>query len=198
MTDALTEFCMTGKMNVKDLFKTIIQQIVMTQAKAATSGLVNLILGFTGTGNGYSTGSAQGDIYAGFSGMKSAQGTAWANGVQMFAKGGTFSNSVVSSPTLFKFAKGTGMMGEAGPEAIMPLTRDGQGNLGVRASGSSQGSVQNNVSVNVSVSGGNATAQVNSEQGGKALGEAISAAVKAELVRQTRSGGILDKSRRAA
>ena len=56
-----------------------------------------------------------------------------------FAKGGTFSNSIVSSPTLFKFADGgttrTGLMGEAGPEAIMPLKRGADGSLGVQATG---------------------------------------------------------------
>ena len=56
-----------------------------------------------------------------------------------FAKGGTFTNSIVQSPTFFKFAKGsgfgTGLMGEAGPEAIMPLTRGADGSLGVSASG---------------------------------------------------------------
>jgi tape measure domain-containing protein len=56
-----------------------------------------------------------------------------------FAKGGAFSNSIVSSPTLFKFADGgttrTGLMGEAGPEAIMPLKRGSDGSLGVQASG---------------------------------------------------------------
>jgi TP901 family phage tail tape measure protein len=56
-----------------------------------------------------------------------------------FAKGGTFSNSIVSSPTLFKFADGgttrTGLMGEAGPEAIMPLKRGSDGSLGVQATG---------------------------------------------------------------
>jgi Prophage tail length tape measure protein len=55
--------------------------------------------------------------------------------VTAFAKGGTFSNSIVSSPTLFKFAKGTGMMGEAGPEAIMPLKRGANGSLGVQVVG---------------------------------------------------------------
>jgi lambda family phage tail tape measure protein len=56
-----------------------------------------------------------------------------------FAKGGAFSNSIVSSPTLFKFADGgttrTGLMGEAGPEAIMPLKRGADGSLGVQANG---------------------------------------------------------------
>jgi lambda family phage tail tape measure protein len=64
-----------------------------------------------------------------------AKGNVYDTGLQAFAKGGMFTNSVVSSPTLFKFAKGTGLMGEAGPEAIMPLKRDSNGNLGVRAGG---------------------------------------------------------------
>lgn len=58
----------------------------------------------------------------------------------LYAKGGTFldgisgySNRVVNKPTMFAFAKGTGLMGEAGPEAIMPLTRDASGRLGVSA-----------------------------------------------------------------
>jgi hypothetical protein len=45
-----------------------------------------------------------------------------------FAKGG-----VVSGPTIFPFANGTGLMGEAGPEAIMPLSRGSDGKLGVAA-----------------------------------------------------------------
>jgi hypothetical protein len=57
----------------------------------------------------------------------------------LFAKGGAFTNSVVSSPTMFKFADGgamrTGLMGEAGPEAIMPLKRGSDGSLGVQATG---------------------------------------------------------------
>ncbi len=64
-----------------------------------------------------------------------------------FAKGGTFpsgingfSNQVVSSPTTFAFAKGAGLMGEAGPEAIMPLARDSSGRLGVSLNGSSNSS----------------------------------------------------------
>lgn len=51
----------------------------------------------------------------------------------LFANGGVFSNSIVSRPTLFPFANGTGLMGEAGPEAIMPLRRDASGRLGVSA-----------------------------------------------------------------
>lgn len=70
-----------------------------------------------------------------------------------FAKGGTFTNQIVAKPTYFRFAKGsgfgTGLMGEAGPEAIMPLTRGADGSLGVSASGIGGGDVQVNVPVTV-------------------------------------------------
>lgn len=68
-----------------------------------------------------------------------------------FAKGGYFTNQIVDSPTYFRFAKGsgfgTGLMGEAGPEAIMPLTRGSDGSLGVRADG-----VNSNVAMVLNVS----------------------------------------------
>ena len=47
----------------------------------------------------------------------------------------SYSGQIVSSPTMFAFAKGAGLMGEAGPEAIMPLTRGSDGSLGVRVLG---------------------------------------------------------------
>ncbi|MHA3980369.1 phage tail tape measure protein [Halovulum sp. GXIMD14794] len=60
-----------------------------------------------------------------------ANGGAFSSGrVRAFAKGG-----VVNGPTTFPMRGGTGLMGEAGPEAIMPLTRGADGSLGVRAQG---------------------------------------------------------------
>jgi hypothetical protein len=63
-------------------------------------------------------------------GSFAAKGAIFANGMARFAKGG-----VVNSPTLFQFANGgslnNGLMGEAGPEAIMPLKRGSDGRLGV-------------------------------------------------------------------
>lgn len=73
----------------------------------------------------------------------------WATGgmfgmAQKFAKGGSFTNQIVSSPTLFRFAKGAkmGQMGEAGPEAIMPLKRGPNGSLGVQMHGGGRPTVQ--------------------------------------------------------
>lgn len=51
----------------------------------------------------------------------------------------TYSNGIYDSPQFFAFAKGAGVFGEAGPEAIMPLTRTSDGSLGVRAINSKSG-----------------------------------------------------------
>jgi phage-related minor tail protein len=77
----------------------------------------------------------------------------------MAANGGVFSNGIYSSPTMFAFAKGGkfGVMGEAGPEAVMPLTRGPDGSLGVRADGGSSAPVIVNV-IN------NSNAQAKTEQ----------------------------------
>jgi phage-related minor tail protein len=72
-----------------------------------------------------------GPIAEGIKGIFSANGNVFdAGGVTAFAKGG-----VVGGPTVFPFANGIGLMGEAGPEAIMPLSRGADGKLGVIASG---------------------------------------------------------------
>lgn len=71
----------------------------------------------------------------------------WLSGAVANAKGGVYtsanlsaySNTIVDTPTYFAFAKGAGLMGEAGPEAIMPLTRAADGSLGVRAIGNVNG-----------------------------------------------------------
>ncbi|AEF81271.1 phage tail tape measure protein lambda [Leadbettera azotonutricia] len=60
-----------------------------------------------------------------------AKGGAFVDGKQVFAQGGAFSQGVVSTPTDFSI----GQMGEAGPEAIMPLAQTADGSLGIRAAG---------------------------------------------------------------
>lgn len=82
---------------------------------------------------------------------------------QRFASGGAFTNSILNSPTLFKFANGTklGVAGEAGPEAVMPLKRGPDGKLGVHASGGGGGSgggnnikQENNITNHYKIEGG--------------------------------------------
>lgn len=78
------------------------------------------------------------------SGLFSAGASALFGGFTGFAKGGGFTQGrvvpfatggVVSGPTTFPMRGGMGLMGEAGPEAIMPLSRGPDGSLGVRAQG---------------------------------------------------------------
>lgn len=76
------------------------------------------------------------------------------SGILPFADGGSFSQGrvmpfanggVVSGPTYFPMRGATGLMGEAGPEAIMPLTRGRDGKLGVRSEGGGSTTVVMNV-----------------------------------------------------
>jgi lambda family phage tail tape measure protein len=137
--------------------------------------------GFAPSGPLAAVGNVNTDVSGFFS--PSANGNAFgANGIIPFAKGG-----IVNSPTLFPFAKGIGLMGEAGPEAILPLSRGPGGKLGVMASGGGGGG-DVNVVVNVDAKG----SSVEGDAGqAKALGNAISAAVQSELIKQKRPGGLL-------
>ena len=76
----------------------------------------------------------------------------YADKVQFFAQGGVqdspslsaYSNGVYNTPQMFAFAQGAGIFAEAGPEAIMPLTRASDGSLGVRAVSSAVNSTSGN------------------------------------------------------
>jgi lambda family phage tail tape measure protein len=100
------------------------------------------------------------------------------NGIVPYAKGG-----IVDKPTYFPFSRGIGLMGEAGPEAIVPLKRGKDGKLGIAGGG---GSTVVNVSVDAKgtkVEGDTPTASQ--------LGKLIGVAVKAELIKEQRPGGLL-------
>lgn len=90
-----------------------------------------------------------------FGGILGSGVSALMSGMLPFEKGGSFSQGrvmpfakggVVTAPTSFPMRGATGLMGEAGPEAIMPLTRGADGSLGVRAQGGSPVNVVMNIS----------------------------------------------------
>ncbi|EOC0095091.1 phage tail tape measure protein [Cronobacter dublinensis] len=121
-----------------------------------------------------------------------------AAGIQLNAKGGVyesadlskFSSSIVSSPTMFAFAKGAGLMGEAGPEAIMPLTRDATGRLGVKALGSgTQGGAGVSVSIGtINFTGDKGGAQGNANAAG-AVANQLTGAILDTINSQLRKPG---------
>ncbi|WP_210453665.1 phage tail tape measure protein [Pantoea ananatis] len=121
------------------------------------------------------------------------------------AKGGVYeshdlsqySSSVVSSPTMFAFAKGAGLMGEAGPEAIMPLTRAADGSLGVRAIGGDGGSAGTSISVSAPVTiqsgGAGETSNANTTNAAQQLKGMIEKTINDWARREMTPGGILSR-----
>ena len=152
MEDSLVNFVTTGKASFSDFANSVLSDMARIAARQAMTGLLGIgVSALGGLFSGASAGATAGDYTgADFANWVTAQakGGAWAGGVQFFAKGG-----VVSSPTAFGMANGLGIMGEAGPEAIMPLARGSDGSLGVRAKldGLARGG---GVHVEVNVSGG--------------------------------------------
>lgn len=92
-----------------------------------------------------------------------------------------YSNGVFQTPQLFAFAKGAGVFAEAGPEAIMPLTRAADGSLGVRAVGTPQvsGGVPSVNFGDINIQGGSpqATSQGTAGAAGRQLKDAITGVI---------------------
>ena len=180
-----------GTMTAKEAFASFLNSVADMLADTAKKMIAQYIaIGIARMFAGFAPGvanAASPEAYAVGTGASievAATGATFSNGIAKFARGG-----IVDSPTLFKFAQGgamqTGLMGEAGPEAIMPLTRGPGGKLGVMASG---GGGDVNVVVNVDAKGSSVEGN---EQGANQLGRVISAAVQSELIKQQRPGGLL-------
>ena len=161
---------MTGKASFGDLARSILADLQRMILKAAFfNALFGLFPGLQGF-LGYEKGGVV---------NKSAKGNVFSeNKIVPYASGG-----VIDKPVIFPMAKGIGLAGEAGPEAIMPLKRGKGGRLGVESSGGST-----NIVVNVDASGSSVEGE---EQQGRELGRAIASAVQSEIINQKRAGGLL-------
>ncbi len=150
MEDAVANFAITGKLSFSDFTKSVLADMARIATRQAITGIAGSLFG-----------SAIGGLFGG-GGSAVGEGTMTGFSEGAFvpnAKGGVydspslshFSNQVYSTPQFFAFAKGAGVFGEAGPEAIMPLTRAPDGNLGVRAIGGYRGGGSTSISVNAPV-----------------------------------------------
>ena len=163
-----------GTKSVKDAFKDMARQIIAELYRVlVVQQMVGSFDMKSKTGSGIM--GAIGNL------LFNANGNAFSNGrVTPFANGG-----VVGSPTYFPMSGGqTGLMGEAGPEAIMPLKRDKNGRLGVSVEGGS-GSV--NVTNNINVTGGSDPAAIRMEVA--KLMPQITNATKTAVIDARRRGG---------
>ena len=171
MEDALVKFVTTGKLNFSDLARSIIADLTRMLVRAA---IVKPLFSFLFPG------LANGGVVDGGEIVKNAKGNVFAkNKIVPYAYGG-----IVNKPTLFPMANGMGLMGEAGPEGVLPLKRGKDGKLGVIANGGGVG----NIVVNVDASG---TSVEGGQQESRELGRLIAVAVQSEILEQQRPGGLL-------
>lgn len=141
--NAFGQFISGQKVNIKSLAQSFISTLGSGQFKSLLSSLFG-----SSTSAGSSWSSLFSTAASWVSTIFSAQGNVFssASGLHSHA------NTVVDKPTMFAFAKGAGIMGEAGAEAIMPLGRTGDGNLGVRMIGGAQAGSSVNVSMPLNIS----------------------------------------------
>lgn len=137
-TENLFRDFMDDAKSAEDIFKDFVASILAGLADIAAKQLTAQLFGEAGTSGGGSAGGWLSSIFGSLFG--SAKGNIFDNGFAVpFANGG-----VVSAPQFFPMSDGrTGLMGEAGPEAIMPLRRGADGKLGVASSGGSRNHTTN-------------------------------------------------------
>lgn len=146
--DSVVDGIFEGKMNMEKLLKDMAKSITKWLLNQQIQKFFKMMDDFGkdgGSGGGGIFSSIIKGIGSIFGGGK-AHGAAFNKGVEFFAQGG-----IVGSPTAFGMAGGRfGVMGEAGPEAIIPLKRSASGDLGVRSSPVNI-TVNNNAPVDVAV-----------------------------------------------
>ena len=147
LEDAFVQLATTGKVSFSDMANSIMADLARIAIRQASLGLMGQALGALGSfmGGGFNiaaglqpSGAVTSPVYGASAAptmtlapLTNAKGNVFMDSPSL----SSFSNQVHDRPQLFAFAKGAGVFGEAGPEAIMPLTRGADGNLGVRAHG---------------------------------------------------------------
>lgn len=214
MENAVASFVTTGKANFGDFTKSILADMAKIAARQAMLGLVTSIAGsLFGAASGAAAGteamasSVQAAGGDGIGSLISSNGWGVAN-----AKGNVYtspslsaySGGIYDTPQVFAFAKGAGVFGEAGPEAILPLKRAADGSLGVRAQipntaiGGAGNASSGPVQVTIYVQGGEQTRSETTpgwEQFGKEIGEFVDARVDVKIKRSYQQGGAAWNSR---
>lgn len=201
--DALATFVTTGKINFKDFARSVMADMASMAARQAAMGALGAVFNIAGAAlGGYFGGaSSLGSTQAGYSAQymdnyvpgRMAKGAV----VNRFAKGDVLSNSIVTSPTRFAMGgvnPGIGEVGEGGrPEAIMPLQRTANGDLGVKVSGGGGSVVNVNVVVN---SDGSTSTSTDGGANWTGFGEKIGPMIRNEVYQvinaEMRPGGTIE------
>ena len=203
MSDTLNTFCTTGKFTFKSMSLSILKNIeeilVKWLAMKAIMGIASAVTSLVspsstpasgGGGSGMTAPSTSSGWWS-----PHAHGDAFSqSGLHKFAKGSAFTNNLYTSTTPIAFAKGggfaPGIIGEAGPEAVMPLTRTSSGDLGVRTTGMGSAPVVN-VQVNVDNNNNTTNKTTGNTDAAASFGNLFAAKVIEVIVQQKRPGGLL-------
>jgi len=187
LEDAIVSLTTTGTFSFRQFALSVVEEMTRMVTRLLIiapilQAIQSLIPGAGGIGAKFPTGAGllpKGKLFEG--GIFGNGGAFDRNGLQAFAMGG-----IVNRPTIFPFADGgagrLGLMGEAGPEAIIPLKRGADGKLGVAGGGGT--------TVNVSVDARGTSVEGNDTRGNQ-LARVVAQAVQAELIKQKRPGGLL-------
>ena len=164
LEDVMLEFIKKGTASFKDFTQAILDDLTRIAIRAAITAPLAEAAGVFFTSSAAPASAPK---------KESAHGNVFDMGIKRYAKGG-----VVGAPTLFKYGSDkTGLMGEAGPEAILPLKRGGGGDLGVAA-------VVTPVTINVINQSGNEVKQTETTgpNGDKIIDILITGKVKEAIV----------------
>ncbi|VVM50942.1 phage tail tape measure protein [Pseudomonas fluorescens] len=194
MGNAVTTFAMTGKFSFSDFAKSVLSDMAKLAAQTAISSGLSSLFGLVSSAatSYFGSSAAPTATTATVDGLSTTfvpqLNTA---GIKYHAKGGAFTNGIATGPTLAPMA----MFGEAGPEAIMPLSRGSDGSLGVQVQGGALGStsshqvvIQQTINVGDS-SGGGAAGDINSQTVAKAYAGAAKQGAAEQIARDLKPGG---------
>ncbi len=194
MEDAVTQFVTTGKVGWRDLASTVLSEAARVMASEAVSSMLGMATNFiSGLFSGSSGAPDTSGIGTAMSLMsRSANGNVFsgAPGLHQYVNTVQDSPKVFSFDRLHKYAKG-GVFAEAGPEAVMPLARDSNGRLGVRAQGGSGTDVAIYLTVNEAEGTTSAKSSGDANGAWAQFATRIKGMILEEMTNQKRPGGLL-------
>lgn len=196
---AWIELVRTGKVNAGQLVDLVLVEFARLQFRQQVAPLLGQALGALGGFLGIASSGSGGGLGVNYGLAGASLGGGGAGLVVKNALGGVFngapglsaySSTVVTRPTMFAFARGAGLMGEAGPEGILPLKRNSRGQLGVISAAPSQAAApQWTVEIHGAPSDQATVQAVPDGAGGGRLIVALTQAVRGDLMQDLASGG---------
>lgn len=184
--DVLANSIVDGLQTGRLAFRDFVNDIANTLIRSGIRELVAQIFSPQGNATQSIAASFISSFFGGFGGSPATPPIVpGAGGPGAFAQGG-----IVNMPTRFMTGGGMGLMGEAGPEAILPLRRTASGDLGVAATG---GGSTVNVNTTVNVNGDSSDPRRTADLAAQSVERVVTSKVYEILARESRTGNLLSR-----